>query len=194
MAIGKRQLVLAALVVALGAAVYLNWTLSGNQLSPKDAAASNDTLGAAQLVNASGIKTASGIKSTVSAKSSAVTTNAKANEYFAQACLSRQKARDTSVEILKQVLNNPKSNDAAKKEAVAKSAVISQNILKENQIENLVKAKGFTDCVAFLQDSGCSVVVQKTNGLQVNDAITVKDIVHSQAGISYNKIKIVESK
>lgn len=30
MAVGKRQLVLATLVVALGAAVYLNWAFSGN--------------------------------------------------------------------------------------------------------------------------------------------------------------------
>jgi len=194
MAIGKRQLVLAALVVALGAAVYLNWSLSGNQLSATDTVASGGTLGAAQLVNASGSsKTASGSKTT-SSTSSAVATNAKANEEFATACLSRQKARDTAKESLEKVIADSKSGDAAKKDAVDKAAVIAQNILKEDSIESLIKAKGFTNCVAYLENSGCSVVVQKTNGLQANDTITIKDIVNSQAGVSYDKIKIVEAK
>jgi len=191
MAIGKRQLVLAALVVALGAAVYLNWSLSGNQLSATDTVASGGTLGVAQLVNASGSsKTASGSKTT----SSAVVTNAKVNEDFATACLSRQKARDTAKESLEKVIADSKSGDAAKKDAVDKAAVIAQNILKEDSIESLIKAKGFTNCVAYLENSGCSVVVQKTNGLQANDTITIKDIVNSQAGVSYDKIKIVEAK
>ena len=48
MSIGKRQLVLAALVVALGAAVYLNWQFSGdNQLLVTDTLASEKELGAA---------------------------------------------------------------------------------------------------------------------------------------------------
>lgn len=198
MAIGKRQLVLATLVVALGAAVYLNWALSGNQLPTTDTVASQSTptLGTAQLVNTSGSgKTTSRTASGTSSKSSsAVATSAKVEEYFAQATLSRQKARDTSIELLTKVLADAKSNDAAKKEAVAKAATISQNALKEDSIESLIKAKGYSDCVAYLEDSGCSVVVQKANGLQANDAITIKDIVNSQAGISYDKIKIVEAK
>jgi stage III sporulation protein AH len=193
MAIGKRQLVLAALVVALGAAVYLNWSLSGNQLSAADATASG-TLGAAQLVNQSaGSKVTSGSK-TASSNTSAVATNAKANECFATACLTRQKARDTSTELLQKAIANLKSTDSAKKDAEQQLAVIAQNIIKENQIESLVKAKGFVDCVAFLQDGGCNVVVQKTNGIQANDTVTIKDIVNNTAGISYDKIKIVEAK
>ena len=54
MGIGKRQLVLAALVVALGAAVYLNWQFSGdNQLLATNTVTSQKELGEAQLVNAS---------------------------------------------------------------------------------------------------------------------------------------------
>lgn len=194
MAIGKRQLVLAALVVALGAAVYLNWTLNGNQLPATDTVASGGTLGTAQLVNASGSsKTASGSK-TASSNSSAIATNAKANECFATACLSRQKARDTSEEALEKTIADPKSGDAAKKVAVEKKAVIAQNILKEDSIENLVKAKGFIGCVAYLENNGCSVVVQKANGLQASDTVIIKDIVSGQTGISYDKIKIVEAK
>ena len=54
MAIRKRQLVLAALVVALGAAVYLNWQFGGNsQIVDAGTSVSDKELGAAQLVNGS---------------------------------------------------------------------------------------------------------------------------------------------
>lgn len=194
MAIGKRQLVLAALVVALGAAVYLNWSLSGNQLTATDTVNSGAALGAAQLVNASGSKVTSGSSKATASKSSAIATNAQANEYFATACLSRQKARDTAQETLEKTIQDPKAGDAAKKEAVDKKAVIAQNVLKEDSIESLVKAKGYLGCVAYLEDGKCNVVVQKANGIQANDTVIIKDIVSGQTGLSYDKIKIVEAK
>lgn len=194
MAIGKRQLVLAALVVALGAAVYLNWSLSGNQLTATDTVNSGTALGAAQLVNASGSKVTSGSSKATASKSSAIATNAQANEYFATACLSRQKARDTAQETLEKTIQDPKAGDAAKKEAVDKKAVIAQNVLKEDSIESLVKAKGYLGCVAYLEDGKCNVVVQKANGIQANDTVIIKDIVSGQTGLSYDKIKIVEAK
>ncbi len=71
--------------------------------------------------------------------------------------------------------------------------MVAQNTLRENNIESLVKAKGFSDCVAYLQNSECSVVV-KTKDSSQNNAIMIKDIVAGQAGIAYDKIKIIENK
>ena len=188
MAFGKRQLILAALVVALGAAVYLNWTFTG---SGKDLVATNATtstvtkeMGQAQLVNA---PASSGVSS------GAVSMAASGDDFFAQARLNRQKARDQAVEMLEKVLSDAKANDTAKKDAVAQAAVIAQNILKENNIESLVKAKGFTDCVVFLQNGECSVVVKIKESNQ-NNAIVIKDIVSGQSGVTYDNIKIVENK
>ena len=94
---------------------------------------------------------------------------------------------------LEDVLESADKDDAAKKEAVEKAAEIAQNIEQETNIENLVKAKGFKDCVAFIQNGECSIVVL-TDGLLDSEAITIKDIVLGQSGIGYDKIKIVESK
>lgn len=191
MTMGKRQLVLAALVVALGAAVYLNWQFSGdNQLMATNALTSTSgrELGEAQLV---GGAVESGVQK--KAASSAVQANATADTYFSEARLSRQKARDQAVELLEKTLTDTKTSDAAKKEAVAQAAVVAQNTLRENNIESLVKAKGFSDCVAYLQNSECSVVV-KTKDSSQNNAIMIKDIVAGQAGIAYDKIKIIENK
>jgi len=185
---GKRQLVLAALVVALGAAVYLNWQFSGNnQLLATDAVTSmsDHDYGDAQLVNNSA---ASGT-TTSSASSIAVQTSVNAETYFTQAQLDRQKARDAAVALAEKVLADANSDAAAKKEAVVQAAAIANNKIKETNIENLIKAKGFSDCLVFLQNNECSVVVKSKDSSQ-NNAIVIKDIVSGQSGVAYDKIKI----
>ncbi|QEY33956.1 SpoIIIAH-like family protein [Caproiciproducens galactitolivorans] len=192
MTMGKRQLVLAALIVALGAAVYLNWQFSGNSpliATNTVASTAGHELGEAQLADAP----MSGNSKSTSSVSQSKKTNASADTYFSEARLSRQKSRDQAVELLEKVLADSKSNDAAKKEAVNQAAMIAQNTLRENNAENLIKAKGFQDCLVFIQNSECSVAV-KTNELTQNNAIVIKDIVSGQSGISYDKIKIVEVK
>ncbi len=193
MTMGKRQLVLAALIVALGAAVYLNWQFSGNnQLLATDAltSTSDRTLGEAQLVEGSAV---SGAPKTSSSTSSAVQTSANADTYFTQAQLARRQARDTAVELAEKVITDAKASDTAKKEAVVQAAAIANNTIKETNIETLIKAKGFSDCLVFLQNNECNVVVKIKDSSQ-NNAIVIKDIVAGQAGISYDKIKIVEVK
>lgn len=193
MAFGKRQLVLAALVVALGAAVYLNWQFTGdNQLVAAGTDVSEKTVGEAQLVNASAQSSDPKEETSSDAAGSEDPTEGKtAEEYFSETRLSRHKSRDEAVELLEDVLQDAKTSEEAKKEAVSQAAVIAQNVLQENNIESLVKAKGFADCVAFLQNGECTVVVQTAESNQ-NNAIVIKDIVAGQSGVSYDKIKIVE--
>lgn len=192
MTMGKRQLVLAALIVALGAAVYLNWQFSDNSpliATNTVASTAGHELGEAQLADAP----MSGNSKSASSAAPSKKANASAETYFSEARLSRQKSRDQAVELLEKVLADSKSNDATKKEAVNQAALIAQNTLRENNAENLIKAKGFQDCLVFIQNSECSVAV-KTNDLTQNNAIVIKDIVSGQSGISYDKIKIVEVK
>lgn len=189
MAMGKRQLVLAALVVALGAAVYLNWALSGNtQLPATDAVASGRELGETLLVNAS---ESEGAKSGGASSSVDTSASVAGEDYFASARLSRQKARDEAVETLKNIMGGASEGDDAKLTAASQATTIAQNIVKETDIENLIKAKGFEDCVVVLGDGECSVVV-KTKASEQDDAIVIRDIVSAQTGLPYDKIKIVE--
>ncbi|HEX3017726.1 MAG TPA: SpoIIIAH-like family protein [Caproicibacter sp.] len=208
MTMGKRQLVLAALVVALGAAVYLNWVFAGNTTLPATQAVTSGgrELGQTLMVNGSAVsgktanasaasgKAVSGKANVSSTKGSAVKTSANAgsnDEYFNEARLSRQKTQDTAKEDIAKILEDAKSSDAVKKEAVDKAAVITQNMLKETDIENLVKAKGFSDCVVTINNGQCSVVV-KTKANAESDAVVIQDIVAGQTGLSFDKIKIIE--
>ena len=204
MAIRKRQLVLAALVVALGAAVYLNWQFGGNsQIVDAGTSVSDKELGAAQLVNGSvdsspssavseAVSSAvSGGTASEASSEAANTANTDVNAYFAQARLERQKSRDASQELVQKVLDDTTADESTKTEAANQAAEISQNIVTETNIENLVKSKGFVDCVAFIQNGACNVVVQKDGEFASADAIAIKDIVVAQAKISADKITIV---
>jgi len=64
----------------------------------------------------------------------------------------------------------------------------------ETQIENLVVAKGYADCVAFMSDGGVSVVVSAAeDGLQTEDVARITDIVLSETGFTADQIKILEA-
>ena len=201
MAIRKRQLVLAALVVALGAAVYLNWQFGGNsQIVDAGTSVSDKELGAAQLVNGSvdsspssavSEAVSSAVSGNVASEASSEAANTGANTDVAQARLERQKSRDASQELVQKVLDDTTADENTKTEAANQAAEISQNIVTETNIENLVKSKGFVDCVAFIQNGACNVVVQKDGEFASADAIAIKDIVVAQAKISADKITIV---
>jgi len=91
--------------------------------------------------------------------------------------------------MVEKIINDSNTGEAAKKEAVDKAAAIAQNSIQENNIETLIKAKGFSDCLVFIQNGECSVVVKSKDADQ-KSAIVIKDIVSGQSGISYDKIKI----
>lgn len=201
MAMGKRQLVLAALVVALGAAVYLNVVLSGNNVPLKATqAVASDAgrqLGQTLAVNGSAVSgssakgksAASGSSKTASA---AKTTAASASDdYFNQVALTRQKTQDEAKETFEKILTDTSKDATAHKEAVDKAAVLTEQIVKQANIETLIKAKGYSDCVVTLGDSQCSVVV-KTKANDQNDAVVIQDIVAGQTGLSFDKIQIIE--
>lgn len=191
MKIQRRQLVLAALVVALGAAVYLNYRFSnGNQLLAQDTAASHE-LGQTQLVNA-GETPPSSASSAVSSAASSGTSSC--DDYFTEARLNRQKTRDSAAQLLEKTISNANSSDVAKKEAVQQTAVLAQEQMKENNAENIIKAKGFSDCVVFMQNNECSVIVKEGSTNMENAALIVKDAVSGQTGVPYDKIKVVEKK
>ncbi|MEE1279777.1 MAG: SpoIIIAH-like family protein [Oscillospiraceae bacterium] len=174
MLIGKRQLILAGLVVVLGVAVYLNWEFSKNDLNlGTSGAESSKTYGETQLTD---------VKITETSEA-----------YFAQARLNRQKNRDEALESVQTMLQDTKLTDAQKSEISAKAAQIAELSQCETAIEELVKAKGFQECVAFVDGETASVVVS-SDGLSDEQAAQIFDIVLGKTKINSENINIVEAK
>lgn len=182
--LGRKQLVLASLVLALGAAVYLNWQFTGANKLPVGEGTTSSQLGAAQLVNNAYVETVSDDLQG-SAQANAPATGSS----LAEARMNRQNSRDEAMELLDGVLEDVDADSDAKKVAVEQASAMAQNILKETNVENLLKAKGYEECVAYIVDGQCSVVVSGDMG--DSDMLVVQEVVMEQTGLSAEKIKIV---
>lgn len=173
--LGKKQIVLASLVTILGIAVYLNYvfagTGSGDLLSVSSEPAETENYGEAQLTSTEPVDTGS--------------------DYFASARLERRKARDEAIETLAQTLGADEMTDDEKELAAEKALQVSAQIESENKIETLVKAKGFTECLAYVDDGSARVIVQ-TDGLTAETANQIKNIIVEETGLPADCISVGE--
>ncbi len=208
MKFGKRELIMSALVLALGTAVYVNWQFTAND-SELSAGRNDEDLGVAQYVNANissksdssstssksaeskspsvSSKQESSSKNTSSNNTSSVKSNAE--EYFSKVRLEREQTQDELLDLAKEVIDATESSGKSKEEAVKQLNAISNTIQQQSNVENLIKAKGFDDCVAFIQNGECSVVVSGQE-LKSDLLIAIKDIVMGQTGLSFDKIRV----
>ena len=113
-------------------------------------------------------------------------------DYFASARLTRQQARDHALSLLKEAAEQEGADASTLSEASESIQVLAAYTLQEAQIENLVTAKGYTDCVAFLGDDGISVVVSTDSGeLTAEDVAKITDIAMSETGLNASSVKIM---
>ncbi len=194
MIIGKRHLVLAGLLIALGAAVYLNWQFAPTD-TMTDTGTGEDTLYSdegyiAVSTNKLSDTDASAEIPQEDAVDAAVTMN-----LFAQTREERSATRQEALDTVNDILSDPSLDDDAKESAAATAAKISENMDKEASIELLIKAKGYNDCVVVISDSQVNVVLPApAEGLKSSDAAIIRDVVVGQLDISPGSIKIIEAK
>ena len=110
--------------------------------------------------------------------------------YFTSTVLNRQQSRDEAIDVLKMVSESNESTEEAKAEATAKISQIAVDIQNENNIETLVKAKGFEECVAVISDNSVSVIV-KAESLQAAEAAQILAIVYDTTGINPENVSII---
>lgn len=173
--LGKSQIILAVMVVALGAAVWFNMQYSSS-------VDKGDTkfLGQADYVdNTSG---------------DSVQTGASAKEdYFVTARKERDDARKATREELEELIKTAGKDSDAAASAVDKAASITARETAEANIEALLKAKGFTDVLAIIGDSDINLVVRR-DALTAAETIQIQDICSNQSGYTADKIKILTVK
>ena len=176
MVVRKRQIIAAALVLALGSAVFINWyynrpSVKSANAKPSVEAVDNTggNLGDAQLVNSSGVS------------ESAVATGKSSDN----------SAHDEASETLNKVIKDSSSDASAVKEATAALKALSNAIKLEGDIEALIKAKTGGDCVVIINNNSAEVIVAK-GALNDTVILQIKEIVLKQTGFSAENITIVE--
>ncbi|MBQ4129436.1 MAG: SpoIIIAH-like family protein [Ruminococcus sp.] len=177
----KRHIVLASLILALSAAVFINWQFSDAQTQQGKEVSKE--LGAATYVNSD---TATGDEIANVAKQTSA-----GDEYFAKALLEREQARDKAIEIAQDTLAMADSSDDAKTVAVEQLNKLEDNIVTESSIESILKGKGFSQCLCNISENSCTVTISKGD-VSKNAPLIIKDAVLSQLEIDFNDIKIIE--
>ncbi len=200
MSVWKRNAVVVAIVLFVGAAVYLNWSY-GKEAAAADGSGDGKLLGQATLVNGKDGKQAEDDKASASPQvdpsASPAPSSSAAGEstgYFASARLNRQQARDSALQLLQQAAADAGAQQDIIDEANASIQTMAALTMSEAQVENLVTAKGYGDCVCFINDNSASVVVSSTsNGLSENDVTKIMEIVKEETGLAADKIKVIET-
>ena len=167
--IGKRNMVIAASVLLIGVAVWLNWMLFTGDTGNGGYDGYDQPSGSVQE-----------------------TPNTEVNQgtYFSATQVSRQRARDEAIEVLQAVADNVDADEATRAEALAGISAIAEEMQKEADIESLITAKGFEQCVAVLNGDTVSVVVS-ADSLQAAQIAQINEIVYSQTGIAPSGVTII---
>lgn len=172
--IKRRQLILATLVLALGAAVFVNWYYTDNSalMGTEETTGSEyvQNLGEAKYVNASG----------------------ETADYFTEIKMNRQKSRDSAIDKLNESLKKVKSGTEEAKEITKSIEKLSAQIKLESDLEALISAKIQSECVAVVNESSAQIVVG-ADALDGDSALQVMEIVTSNTGFSPSQVKITES-
>ena len=174
----KKNMIAAAVLLVVCAGIYMNWIYTNSE----DVANLTDKLDAEKVMSDDSLVLEVG----------GVTDDVEdiVTDYFAAVRLSRQQARDSALELLQEAMSYTDGTDS---ESSAQLEEIVRMALAEAQIESLVIAKGYADCVAYMSDEGISVAVASPEGgMKETDVAVIADIVLSQTDFTYNDIRIVD--
>ena len=170
------------MLVLLCAGVYINWTQ--NQ---EEAVDLTQTLDAETVMNEIPIAS----EDAAVAVSSGISTVA---DQFAQIRLSRQESRDSAVELLQETIAYEEGNEGSEVAVTSLDQIVS-SALAESQIESLIVAKGFADCVAYMGEDQISIAVSApAEGLTEADVALISDVITSQTEYTLDSIRIIEVK
>lgn len=193
----KRQLTILTLILALGVAVYLNWEYAKTDSSfvlPTQTQAEEDALLANAQAEDAPVMEALPDKNYGEAQLVSVSENSS-DQYFETARLTRTKTRDAALDKLQQSLKATGLTEEEKAQLKDTLSSTISNISLESDIENLVKAKGFADCVVFIDGENVDLAVKTgPEGLSKNEVAQLRDIILGKVQTSAQNISIVEVK
>ena len=183
MKIWKRNAVIATVLLFICAGVYLNWSYNNRQKTPD----LTDTLNAEQVMGETSLQLDDAAEPVSLEETST-------DDYFAQVRLSRQSSRDSAVELLEQTIAYDEGTAVGDTASQTLNRIVG-TALSEAQIESLVIAKGYDDCVTYINDGVvCVAVSAPADGLSDADAALISDIVTSQTDYSLSQVRIIEVK
>ena len=208
-----RRATAVTLAAALAVACYLNWQYARTDLDTvavETAAAATSASSDASSDASSGSGSSSGqvtdaLLTEAEAASAAnknygeaqlvSVANDTGSQFFDEARLKREKAHDEALDTIQKTMKDSSLSDSEKAEYTAQLTANLEDINAETEIETLIKAKGFADCLCFLQSSRADLTVM-TSGepLTTSQVAQIRDIVISKSNVTAQNITVVEVK
>ena len=192
------------LAAALVVAVYLNWQYARTGVSLEEdavqvaasAEAADETVSAPILdglmTEAEAVSSAN--KNYGEAQLVSVSNNS-GSKFFEEARLKRTKAHDEAMDTIQKTLKSASLSAEEKKTYTQQLTGNLEDLNAENEIETLVKAKGFADCLCFLQSGRADLTVMTSgDALTAAQVAQIRDIVLSKSNVTAQNITIVEVK
>ncbi len=173
----RRQLILATLIVALGAAVFVNWYYTGNSSLKEGEKADTEyvqNLGEAKYVNAE-------------------TETTENKNFFNESKLSRDKANDKALDNLNDSLKAVRSGTDEAKEITASINALNNTIKLQNDLESLIEGKLQGECLVTINEGKAKIIVSKGK-LNENTALQILTLVTENSDITAENVSIAENK
>ena len=181
----KRNIVMAAVLLFVCAAVYLNWSYNSQTgvADPAMVAAEDAAMAAAE--EAEYLET--------SAEEEAA--DESVSPYFATARLTRQQSRDEALSLLETAAASESASQETIDSAMSSIATMATWSMQEAQIENLLLAKDFTDCVVYISAEGVTVAVPApADGLSEAAVARITDVITGETDFEASQLKLIEIK
>ena len=192
------------LAAALVVAVYLNWQYARTDVSLQEDAVTVSVAAETQAEPTAEVVT-DGLMTEAEAVSSAgknygeaqlvSVANDSGAKFFEEARLKRQKAHDAALDTIQKTLKSSSLSAEEKKTYAQELTGNLEDLHAENEIETLVKAKGFADCLCFLQSGRADLTVMTAgDALTAAQVAQIRDIVLSKSSVTAQNITVVEVK
>ncbi len=193
----KKQVTFLSLLLALAVAVFLNWQYArndGDYRMIEEEAVMTD-LSVLTMEETQDEVTEEELQRNYGDAQLVSLSKQESLEYFEDARLSRDKSRDEALEKMEKTLKDAQLSEEEKAELTKTLSDTISSITVEDEIESLAKAKGFVDCIVYIDgESADMAVMTKNNTLTQQEVMQLRDIIMSKTEIEAKNIKIVEVK
>lgn len=172
----KRNITMIAVLVFVCAAVALNWSYNNRWGHPDS-----------EMVSAE--------DSAMLDAAAADAEESTASGYFAEARLTRQVSRDEALELLQTAAAAETASQETIDSAINAISAMATCSMKEAQIENLLLAKDFSECVVYISNDSITVAVPApAEGLSEEAVARITDVICTETEYDASQLSIIEVK
>lgn len=174
----KRNIMVVTVLLFVCAAIYLNWSYN-NSWGKADSAmveAEDAAMNAAE-----------------DAYNETNNLSEKASSYFADARMNRQVSRDEALNLLESAAQSEDASQETIDSAMNSISAMASYSMQETQLENLLIAKDFADCVVYMTDDAITVAVPApAEGLSDASVARITDMVTNETDYTAAQLNVIE--